>query len=65
MGKYTQRVGQAVFTPGYKKAANIDKHSIYYSDQFYSMQACGYAAVNLFRDGHTQRLKERYEVISR
>jgi hypothetical protein len=29
------------------------------------MQACGYAAVNLFRDGHTQRLKERYEVISR
>lgn len=67
MGKYTQKVGQAVFTPGYKKAANIDKkdYSIYYSDQFYSMQACGYAAVNLFRDSHTQRLKNRYEVISR
>lgn len=67
MGLYEQKIGQAVFTPGYKKAVNVDKkgYNIYYSDQFYSMQACGYAAVNLFRDGHTQRLKERYEVISR
>ena len=67
MGLYERKIGQAVFTPGYKKAVNVDKdgYNIYYSDQFYSMQACGYAAVNLFRDGHTQRLKERYEVISR
>ena len=67
MGLYKQKIGQAVFTPGYKKAVNVDEkgYNIYYSDQFYSMQACGYAAVNLYRDSHTERMKDRYEVISR
>ena len=48
---YEQKNRAGRFHSRYKKAVNVDKkgYNIYYSDQFYSMQACGYAAVNLFQ----------------
>lgn len=66
-GKYITKVGQAVFTPGYKMSTNLDKDNhvrIHYSDKFYSLQPQGYAIVDIFEDKHTRRIN-RFEVVSR
>ena len=67
--RYEVRRSQAVFTPGYKNATNFSPkdggYNYDYSDHFYSMQACGYAVVNLYQDNKTKRMKKDFEVISR
>ncbi|MDX9780860.1 MAG: hypothetical protein RBT66_07470 [bacterium] len=66
--KYELRRCHAVYTAGYKNGANFDKkgkgHNSHYSDQFYSMQACGYAVVDIYQNLNDKSIKS-VEVISR
>lgn len=67
-GNYELRRCQAVYTAGYKNAVNVDNegegYTLNYSDQFYNMQASGYAVVDIFQDTKSKKIKT-FEVISR
>jgi hypothetical protein len=68
-GKYEIRRGQAVQTPGYKRPRQIHDYKktgcvVDYSEQFYGLQARGYAQVHL-RISNKTRVVSGFDVIAK